>query len=196
MFVPKLGSRFLAIALLALLMWSCERHPPLNESQAEALANATVGRQGSDWGRAQSVKLSDWVDDRRFWVVRFKPGEDGTPRVVAVNYRSGWVRVLHPDDALVDAVQEHGDSPVVLLLQQVSRDEWNDELLQQWQTRSQELNAAAREDGREALYGLRQSTHSWQLIWGWNDGRGTNPGPQERRQLHGLHPTAEWISLE
>ena len=178
MLINLLPLRLLCCVALVCVFAACERHPPLNESQAEALANATVGRTGADWGRAESLKLSDWVDDRRFWVVRYRPSEDGSARMVAVNYRSGWVRILSPDDALTAVAYESQKAPVVLLLEEISRDEWTDDLLQQWQGRSQELNSAAREAGREPLYSLRQSAHSWQLIWGWNDGRGSDPGPK------------------
>jgi len=187
-------TRVLAV-LMVLFMWSCERHPPLNESQAEALANAEIARTGETWGRATSLTLSERMDERRFWVVAYAPNEAGEPRMVAVNYRSGWVRTLDPDDPLIHVAADQSTGAVVLLIDEVSRDQWNDELLQKWQGLSQEHNSEARAAGREAVYSLRQSAHSWQLVWGWNEGRGMRPSPQERRQLHGLHAAARWISL-
>lgn len=189
-------AQLLFLILLSAMMISCERHPPLTQSQAEALANAKIASSGNDWGRAESIKLSDRIGDRRFWVLRYEPSEEGYLRMVAVNYRSGWIRILTPDDELTEVIHINSRTPVVLLLDEVTRDEWGDETLQAWQERSQTLNSEAREAGREPLYSIRQTYHSWQLVWGWNEGRGTNPGPQERRQLHGLHAAAIWIELE
>lgn len=190
-----LAVKLMAGCLALLAMAGCDRHPPLSAAQAEALADAQVRKTGADWGRAKSVELGPGEGTRRFWIIRYAPTTDAATRAVAVNYRSGWTKFLAADDPQGLPPDTGSQTAMVLLLREQSRDQWNDALLQEWQTHVQEWNQVARESGGEAAYGLRQTAHSWQLLWGWNDGKGMRVDPPQRRVLHGRHPGAQWINL-
>ncbi|TVR43874.1 MAG: hypothetical protein EA402_08540 [Planctomycetota bacterium] len=180
--------------LLGLSGLSCDRHPPLSQTQAEARADARIAQRGERWGRAQGHHVVDGERGRRFWVVAYEADEAGQPRAVAVNKHSGWTRILGPEDPLLQIPVERGQA-MVLVVQDIPRERF-DEDPEQWQELLASMNDRARSHDFPALYTLRHTPHGVQLLWGFNDGEGARPQPVQRRQLHGWHPAARWLRLE
>ncbi|TVR14584.1 MAG: hypothetical protein EA401_04200 [Planctomycetota bacterium] len=194
----------LLILLSAVLVVACERPAPVTQVQAEAFADAMVTRQGEDWGRSRQARVlpSPDAQGRVWWQVIYRPGPEGQYRWMAVNRDTGWTRVGRGDPDVkyqrgLDAVDPADRQPQrwILLIDEIASDASADDVKKSWQELSQ--HAARRQEAAlahiPAAYGIRRSAHSYQLLWGWNDGAGTEIADEDRQALSRLHPEARWI---
>ncbi len=176
--------RMLLVPVLLLIVLSgCEDRAPITRAQVVSNAYNLQLRDGLNWGDAIETLAPADADDRghRWWQVRYRPGSDGTVRMLLVDAESGWVRYpptgyvprLPPPPKVSSeqtlTVAEGSHILVVTPWRPVTDPEQRRAL----DSEVLRLNALATNTGLNPLFSLREGRDQQvSIVYGWKNDRG------------------------
>lgn len=180
--------RMLWIPALLLVLSGCEDRPPISRAQVVSNAYNLQLRDGLNWGDAVETLLPAAADDRghRWWQVRYRPGNDGSVRILLVDAETGWAR--HVPEGYVPRLPQPtkttGDQPltiaegtwIVVVTPAKVVDAEQRRALEQEVLR---LNALGTNTGLMPLFSIRElRDQQVSLVYGWQHERGIAREPR------------------